>query len=228
MLAWFIWEASGLPSVGHEVRQVAGLPVCRVTLRGRDGPLLRWLTRRECGRLRRAGIRQGIWPAALPCGMRPELHPVEIYTLRRALMPQLIGQAARQKGICLPQAAVRLTADGAELSVYYAARLLAERARYLQLDVGLGQQALEQWLWQRYGLSCGGEEAVMEVSFRRGRAGDALLLGQDSRRQQVEYLTPPDLQIPEGEDREPLLAALFAAGRVKKAEIQVKSVQFDA
>ncbi len=228
MLAWFFWESSGLPSVRNEVCQIAGLPICRVTLRGRNGPLLRWLVRRENDTLRQAGIRQGIWPSALPEGLCPALRPVEVYTLRRGLMPQMIGQAARQKGVHLSRASVRLTADGAELSVYYAARLLAERARHLQLDVGLGQHALEQWLWQRYGLSCGGEEAAMEVSFRRGRAGDALLLGEDCRRQQVEYLLPPALPIPEGEDREPLLAALFAAGRVKKDEIQVKSVHFDA
>ena len=66
MLAWFFWEGSGLPSVRNEVCQIAGLPICRVTLRGRNRPLLRWLVRRENDTLRQAGIRQGIWPSALP------------------------------------------------------------------------------------------------------------------------------------------------------------------
>ena len=230
MLGWIGWEARGLPCVRHRVELLGGMPLCRVSVGGRLSPLLRLLLRREGRLLREAGIREGVWPAELPEPLRMGLAPVEVAPLRRALLPALLEQAFRQKRMTRQTASALLTAEGTSLPVYWAAQLLARRVRYLRLDTGCGQKALEDWLLSRYGLACGGAEPELEVTLRREGDASALLLGENCLRQRVDYILPPHLEgtIPGGGEGERLLAALYRQERLRPGELAVRRIHFSA
>lgn len=229
MLAWIGWEARGLPRVRHRVELLGGMPLCRVSVGGRLSPLLRLLLRREERLLREAGIREGVWPEGLPEPLQMGLAAVEVAPLRRALLPALLEQAFRQKRMTRQTASVRLTAEGTSLPVYWAAQLLAQRVRYLQLETGCGQEGLEDWLLQRYGLACGGGAPELEVTLRSAEPR-ALLLGENCAVQRVEYILPPALAdaIPKGSEGEQLLAALWRQDRLRPRELAVGRIYFSA
>ena len=230
MLGWINWKPGGLPRIRNRVELLRGMPVCRVEIAGKAMPLLRLFLPREERILRQAGVREGAWADDLPECLHLGLIPVETAPLRRAMLPALLEQAFRQKRLSGAGASVRLTAEGTSLPVYWAAQLLAQRVRYLHLDTGYGQGALEEWLLQRYGLACGGAEPGLEVTLRRDGAPSALLLGENCLRQGVEYILPPDLRgvIPGGGEGEQLLAALYRQERLRPAELAVARIHFDA
>ena len=175
MLGWIGWETRGLPRVRHRVELLGGMPLCRVSVGGRLSPLLRLLLRREGRLLREVGIREGVWPAELPEPLRMGLVPVEVAPLRRALLPALLEQAFHQKRMTRQTASALLTAEGTSLPVYWAAQLLAQRVRYLHLETGSGQEGLEDWLLQRYGLGLRRRSAGAggDAAFGGGAAGAA-------------------------------------------------------
>lgn len=230
MLAWINWEPGGLPRVRRRVELLNGMPLCRVAIGGRITPLLRLFLRRERRILREAGVRQGVWADGLPELLQLELTAVDVTPLRRAILPALLEQAFRQKRMTERTASVRLTAEGTSLPVYWAAQLLARRVRYLRLDTGCGQKALEDWLLSRYGLACGGAEPELEVTLRREGDASALLLGENCLRQRVDYILPPHLEgtIPGGGEGERLLAALYRQERLRPGELAVRRIHFSA
>lgn len=230
MLAWIAWRNGGLPRVRHRVELLGGLPLCRVEIGGRMSPLLRLLLRREERTLRRAGVREGVWSEAMPPAAQMDLAPVDVSPLRRAMLPLLLEQALRQKRLTAQTASVRLAAEGTSLPVYWAAQVLAQRVRYLHLDTGYGQAALEQWLRQRYGLAAGGAPPQLEVSLCRSGQPSALLLGENCQRQRVDYISPPALResLPQGREGECLLAALWRQNRLSVAELAVERIYFSA
>ena len=230
MLGWIGWEARGLPCVRHRVELLGGMPLCRVSVGGRLSPLLRLLLRREGRLLREAGIREGVWPAELPEPLRMGLAPVEVAPLRRARLPALLEQAFRQKRMTRQTASALLTAEGTSLPVYWAAQLLAQRVRYLHLETGSGQEGLEDWLLQRYGLACGGGAPELEVTLRSAAEPRALLLGENCAVQRVEYILPPALAdaLPDGAEGEQLLTALWRQERLRPRELAVRRIYFSA
>ena len=213
MLGWIDWKPQGLPLIRKRVELLCGMPLCRVEISGKAMPLLRPFLRREERILRQAGVREGAWRDDLP------------ECLHLGLVP-----AFRQKRLSDKNASVRLTADGTSLPVYWAAQLLVQRVRYLHLDTGYGQGALEQWLLQRYGLACGGAEPELEVTLRRDGVPSALLLGENCMRQEIDYILPPALrgEIPGGGEGERLLAALYRQDRLHLTELAVARIHFDA
>lgn len=230
MLGWIQWNPRGLPRIRHRVELLHGMPLCRVEIGGRNSPLLRLLLRREEKLLRRAGVREGVWDRRLPPALRMDLAEMEVMSLRRAMLPALLEQAFRQKRMTGQTASVRLTAEGTSLPVYWAAQLLTRRVRYLHLDTGEGQAALEDWLLKRYGLACGGAPATLEVTLRREGNASALLLGENCGEQAVEYILPPALEgvIPAGSEGEGLLAALYRQERLRPGELSVGRIHFTA
>ena len=214
MLAWINWEPGGLPRVRRRVELLNGMPLCRVEIGGRITPLLRLFLRRERRILREAGVRQGVWADGLPELLQLELTAVDVTPLRRAILPALLEQAFRQKRMTERTASVRLT----------------RRVRYLRLDTGCGQKALEDWLLSRYGLACGGAEPELEVTLRREGDASALLLGENCLRQRVDYILPPHLEgtIPGGGEGERLLAALYRQERLRPGELAVRRIHFSA
>lgn len=230
MVGWINWEMRGMPRVRHRVILLEGVPVCRIELRGRSSGFLLLHLYREKKRLQQAGIREAIFPDSLPPALRMEMRPINVSALRRAFFPALLEQAYRQKRLTSEHASVCLTAEGTSLAVYWAAQLLAQKARYLHIRVGMGEEALKEWLRQRFGVACGGSAPVLEVSLKVGDPSSALLLGEDCARQQVDYILPSALQeyAPSAREGEQLLAVLYRAGKLRAEELFVERIHFNA
>ena len=181
------------------------------------------------GRLLRRLRRQGIVRCVLPPSLTAEakrygLQGVAVEGLRLALLPQLLdmqGDLRRKTAV--------LRAEYVSSAVYRAAAVLAGRVRYLALEVERGGEELARQLRQRFGLCTGrvGEPAVT-VSFSGMPEGNAICLGEDCQRfQQITYALPEGLLEP-WPVSEQLLAVLFEAGEIKKEQIHVKTISFNA
>ena len=160
----------------------------------------------------RSGVRRCIMPEkwcreAAGYGIAP-LDPTP---LRRALLPRLLPPLAGKTAA--------LRADYADAAVAEAAHLLAQRARYVTLDIRCGGDALRWQLWQGYGISTGpGQSPELTVDFTDTVPG-ALSLGRAGElRCRVDGQILP----------ETVTAALFLAGAVKKEDIGIDSVPFNA
>ena len=196
---------------------VAVLPRGGVLAAYRRGRLLR--------RLRRQGIQQCVLPPSLTAeAKRYGLQGVAVEGLRLALLPQFLDMQGD-----LRRKTVVLRAEYVSSAVYRAAVVLAGRARYLALEIERGGEELARQLRQRFGLCTGrvGEPAVT-VSFAGMPAGNAICLGEDCQRcQQVTYALTEGLLEP-WPVSEQLLAVLFEAGEIKKEQIHVKTISFNA
>lgn len=196
----------------------------------------RWRKRRLRRLLRqmaRQGVRQAVMPPEMAALCRTEgIAPISEAPLRRALMEPLLDCFCRQNGLALQRSTVRLCAKGMNGTVEQAAVMLAQKARYMVLDIGRGQERLSDWLRREYGLSvlCGGHSAVMQVCCDDAPAGKAptLWLGRGCEaHQRVDY----QLQGPwRGRLREDpqLLSALFTERKLPAEAIGIKTVGGDA
>ena len=173
----------------------------------------------------RAGVRRAVLPAALvdeAAGWG--ISAVEVHPLRRALLPQLLDCCPAQEG-----KTVRLTAPCVTAAVREAAEVLARRARYVDLQVGQGSEELAQYLQRRYGLAVGAVNAVvLTVRFDGGGIGRSIHLGEDCAAYETIVYDAPILGAEEIPAEEQLLAALLEGEYIKKEEIQVKSILFNA
>ena len=142
------------------------------------------------------------------------------------MLPQLLTWVDREWRLGLKSGAVLLTADSSGRETLRAAVELTRRARYVLLDTGPGQAALEEELRQGLGLGMGGGPAVLEVGLgRRVRGGiPALYLGRGCGARQ--RLAVWSSQLPEAE--ESMLCALFLAEKLAIGDIQVRFVEFRA
>ncbi len=140
------------------------------------------------------------------------LRTVDVAPLRRQLLPQLLRWTAEAQHIPLEQACVRLRAGESSRAVYDAAAVIARCGRYMALETGRGQPALETWLFQRWGVGFS-PRAVLEVCFAAVPRGDvpAILLGEHCARQRV-WWTQED-----GTAAEEELAAIFFQARNEAA-----------
>ena len=207
-----------------ECRQIVGMWFCCLTLPvgGAFGGLRR---SRWWRKLQKAGVRRAVVPASLMAeAAQWGILPVEVYPLRRCLRGQLLDCCPSLQG-----KAVRLAAPYVTAAVGEAAAILAQRGRYVDLQVGQGGEELALHLQRRYGLAVGAVGTVaLTVDFGRGSMGRCIHLGEDcAQHEKVAYMA----EIPFCEDtgaQEQLLAALFGGEYIKKGEIQVKSIQFYA
>ena len=177
-------------------------------------------------RLRRYGVTRCVLPEELEGETaRWGLLPVEVDRLRLALLPRLLDLRGD-----LRRATALLRADCVTADVYRAAAVLAGRVRYLTLAVGGGEEDLARALRQRFGLCTGSvERPAVTVSFGGApEDGAAICLGPDCRRwQRVTYGLTVDMPGP-WPVSEQLLAALWEAGEIKKEQIRVKTIAFNA
>jgi len=218
---------------GYVVEGQAGSMVCRqilgmwfwcLTLPA-EGAFCSLRRRRWWRKLQKQGVRSAVLPDHLTAeGMRWGIEPVEVYSLRRALLPQLLD--------CCPPLTgktVRLAAPYVTAAVGAAAEVLAQRARYVDLQVGQGGEALAAHLQRRYGLAVGAVGTVaLTVDFGSSAMGRYIHLGEDcAARQQVVYHVEKLAGIGV-EVQEQLLSVLFGAGYLEKEEIQVKTIRFNA
>ena len=207
-----------------ERRQILGMWFCCLTL-PIGGSFLGLRRRRWWRKLQSAGVRRAVLPAHLTAeGVRWGIEPVEVYTLRRAMLPQILDRCPTLTG-----KTVRLAAPYVTAAVGAAAEVLARRARYVDLQVGQGRDELALHLQRRYGLAVGAVGTVaLTVDFGSGSLGRSIFLGEDcAARQQVVYHAEKLASVGI-EPQEQLLSALFGAGYLEKEEIQVKSIRFNA
>lgn len=207
-----------------EVRRIGGMWFCCLTLPV-NGGLLSMRRRRGWRKLQKAGVRRAVLPDHLAAeGLQWGIAPVEVYSLRRGVLPQLLDCCPTLTG-----KAVRLTAPYVTAAVREAAEILAQRGRYLDLQVGRGGEELAAYLQRRYGLAVGAVGAVaLTVDFGSDSMGRCIHLGEDcAKHEQVVYSA--ETLAREGiAAEEQLLSALLEEGYIKKEEIQVKTILFNA
>ena len=221
MLGWIICRETGGARLQPEMRQVCDLPL--LTLEA-VVPRSRWEKRRLLRALRRlrcSGVERAVVQGPLPEELLAwaGIAPMKRSTLRRALLGPLLDRTEMSWGLALRGGTVILQASRTDDAAYRAALLLTQRARYVALDTGPGQEMLAEELRRRCGLGrapAGG--ALLRVCMD-GRE-PVLYLGEEGRQRLI--LTAP--QLPEGEEM--LFSALFETGKLKIEEISIKSVEF--
>lgn len=225
MLGWIICREGTCEKL--KTRTVCGVPFLVLET---PAPR-RWRERRVLTAALRKMAQWGVRRAVVQGGELPELAafgilPLDPFPLRLALLPKLLTWVDREWSLGLKSAAVLLSADSSGGETLRAARELARRARYVLLDTGPGQAALEAELHQRLGLGSGGGPAVLEVGLgQRVRGGiPSLYLGRGCGAQQ--RLTVWSARLPEAE--ESMLCALFLAEKLSIGDIQVRFVEFRA
>lgn len=210
---------------GIEVRQILGMWFCALTLPVGDGFIALRRRRKWWRRLQKAGVRRAVLPAHLTAeAMQWGITPVEVYALRRALLPQLLDCCPTLTG-----KAVRLSAPFVTAAVGEAAEVLAQRGRYVDLQVGQGREKLALQLQRRYGLAAGAVGKVaLTVDFGSGSLGRCIHLGEDCAQHERVVYEVETLARAGIEAQEQLLSALWEGEYIKKEEIQVKTILFNA
>ena len=207
-----------------EMRQIAGMWFCTLTLPV-GGSFLGLRRRGWWRKLQKAGVRRAVLPAHLAAeGLQWGIAAVEVYSLRRALLGQILD--------CCPPLTgktVRLSAPCVTAAVGEAAEVLAQRGRYVDLQVGRGGEVLAAHLQRRYGLAVGAVGTVaLTVDFGSGSIGRCIHLGEDcAAHEQVVY--EAEMLARQGvAAEEQLLSVLWEGEYMKKEEIQVKTILFNA
>ena len=230
----YIRQEENRPFRPHLTREeMAGIPF--LVLRCGTGHTRRYIRRvqRELRQMARQGVRRAIIPPAMTALCRTEgIVPVSEAPLRRALMEPLLDCFCRQHGLDLHRSTVRLCAERRNGTVEQAAVMLVQKARYLVLDVGRGQEELSERLRLTYGLSAGhgGRGAIMQVCCDDGQAEDlpTLWLGQACEAHQrvcYQLREPWRGQI---EEDPQLLSVLFTERKLPVEAFDIKSVGSDA
>lgn len=200
-----------------EKRTVRGAEVlyCPVP-EGRDA-FAAWRRRRRFRALGKTGVRRCIVPEPWRGeAARQGLRSVEARPLRQAVLSDVL--AGRRGSLA------RIRAPRPTRAAEAAALVLAERFRYLRLDIPRCD-SLERTLLRRCGVSGGGVgEPELTVSFGGPPESDGeLCMGEDCCLwQEAEYEPVEGLEgLPTSES---LLCALWSGGYIKKEEIQLKSL----
>ena len=207
-----------------EMRQIAGMWFCALTLPV-GGAFLGLRRRRWWRKLQKKGVRRAVLPAHLAAeGLQWGIAAVEVYSLRRALLGQILD--------CCPPLTgktVRLSAPCVTAAVGEAAEVLAQRGRYVDLQVGRGGEVLAAHLQRRYGLAVGAVGTVaLTVDFGCGSLGRCIHLGEDCAAHEQVVYEAETLECESVAAQEQLLSALWEGEYMKKEEIQVKTILFNA
>ena len=203
-----------------ERRQVLGMWFLAATL-PTEGIFCSIRRRRVWRTLQKAGVRRAVMSEALTEEASSwGIAPVEVFPLRRALLPQLLDLLPSLQGKTAALTAPCLTTD-----VETAACLLARRCRYLRLELGRGREELAQRLYCRFGLTVGAVgEPTVSICFHGTAEGRYLCLGEDCAAYQEVTYTVAELEKMGIIPQEMLLAALFEGGYLPKEAICVKSI----
>lgn len=210
------------------------VPFLTMEITGREGILRRHRVQRGWQEMYRCGVRRAVMPLHLTeeaaCW---GIAPVEEAALRRTMLPELLSWLENDRKIYLQQGTVCLRASCADRAVMEAAELLAQRARYLVLQIDRGQETLETHLRREFGLSSrAGGRPMAEVCFG-AEAGTAptIFIGRGCAGQQrVEWCLREEWRerILPWEPSPQLLAALFQEDALPASAISVKSIGFHA
>lgn len=209
-LAWVVPGRAGAETV-----DVCGAAVLRCPVPDGMNAFAQWRRARRFRRLKRAGIRQLAVPEAWQDEARRwGLRPVEPWPLRREV---LLRELEQRRGTiaCIRASRPSRAAEEAALA-------LAQRFRYLQLDIPRSD-GLQRTLLRRFGVSGAAPgQAELTVSFDGPPQTDGeLCLGEDCCGwQAAQYLPLPGWEGPELP--EDLLCALWSGGYIKKEDIHLK------
>ncbi len=230
MLGWLCWS-EGRERAGRA--EIAGLPVLRVPVRRREGTP-EWLLRRRvraAGRtLARAGVRRAILPEEFPYGellAGEGVFPVETLPLWRALAAELAWKALRERGA--GGEGVVICADALTGEVRRTVEALLRRCRTVSLDAPDPEGAYARVLRRRLGAAlrtgdAGAEVRLLFVRRRPERAGDIPLYpGAEGPKAALRLPEAWEARMPKGAQREGVIAALLAAGRLQREEIAIDS-----
>lgn len=175
-------------------------------------------------------VRQAIAPPHLAencCAVGIKL--ISDAPLRQAMMESLLDCFCRQNGLDIHCGAVRLCAQRANQTAWRAADLLATKARYVSLAVGMGQNEISHWLRREYGLSAGEgkRHTIMQICCddAKGENIPTLWLGHGcEKHQRVTYrVNEPWRSCVE--ETPALLSVLFEEGKLPVEAIDIKSVE---
>ena len=230
MLGWLCWSERRERAGRAEI---AGLPVLRVPVRRREGTP-EWLLRRRvraAGRtLARAGVRRVIVPEEFPYGellAGEGVFPVETVPRGRALAAELAWRELQRRGV--PAGSVAVRADALTGEVRRTVEALLRRCRTVSLDAPDPEGAYARVLRRRLGAALRTGDAGAEVRLlfvRRGpeRAGDIPLYpGAEGPKAALRLPEAWEARMPAGAQREGVIAALLAAGRLRREEIAIDS-----
>lgn len=205
---------------GIERRQIGGMWFLAATLPA-EGLGYRVRRRRIWRALQKMGVRRAVMePEIMAEASCWGIFPVEVVSLRRALLPQLMDLLPPLQGKTASLIAPCLTTD-----VEAAACFLARRCRYLRLEIAQGREELARRLYTRFGLTAGsvGQTAVT-ICFGGVAQGRSLCLGEDCAALQEITYAVEKLEKEGVKPQEMLLAALFDGGYLPKEAILVKSI----
>ena len=230
MLGWLCWS-EGQERAGRA--ELAGLPVLRVPVRRKNGTP-EWLLRRRvraAGRtLARAGVRRVILPEGFSYGALlagEGVFPVETLPLWRSLAAELAWRALRERGAGGEGAAV--CADTLTGEVRRTVEALLRRCRTVSLDAPDPEGDYARALRRSLGavLRTGDAGAEVRLLFARRepeRAGDIPLYpGAEGPKAALQLPEAWEARMPKGAQREGVIAALLAAGRLQREEIAIDS-----
>lgn len=241
MFGYVDWQKETRGAMRLNRENIGGVAFAVLTVCGRGGFLFSHRLRRAAGKMQRWGVRQVVCPPDFP---REEFFaPVGIdgvpeQELRRALLGQLLDQVCAAHRLSLRRGAAALIARRATREVWQAGEALAQRVRYVILCVGQGGDALGDHLRYTYGISAAAA-APVEPSLclyytdlpREQPFSAYLCLGEHCAQEQTLRCTVSEEwrdMLGGKEITTQLLAALFAAGRIRAEDIKVESITFPA
>ena len=208
---------------------LCGVPFLAVRVERGRGLRGRYALRRAAKRLQRAHVRQAVFPPdfpALPLFASYGVAEPDIRALRGEKAEEVVRAALWRRGLRPGTATLALEGGALSRSAADTVLALARSVRYLSLRFP-DAEALAARLRREYGVAVQHTGAA-DVVVRWGTgtaAEDALpmLLPLYDASLAVEYASdtlPPEAL------REPMLAALLAAGALRTEELHVKSVKF--
>ena len=228
MFGYVVYPARRL---AMEERRLAGIMFLRVELPCRRPWRMGAAVRRAAGGMRARRITQAVFPIGFPYQeqfCRWGIRPVSDLALRREMAPETLAARLEAEGIRPERSAAAVLADGPTPQVEELLRRLAPRFRHLALWAGGGEEALVHRLRWEMGVALRVAEAPALFHGVQGalllrRPPDqgtlppvALALWQGSQGDLTPYFMLPEI---EGNPQpEQLLAALFAAGEIKKED----------
>lgn len=210
-------------SISMERTQLLGLPVLRVSLVSGG-----YWEKHRLSRAARLLKRQGVHTVLMPKDFdrwdifaRQGLTGVNVLPLYRAMADKLVLAELKRRGVEPQKACVILRGEQVDADLARTARALCPRVRSVAIQTQWGAQHLSRELYWEFGaVAATGERGDVTVCFGGERQEGELGLCTQPELLGLE-LQADGLTVPEELEWEPVLAALWQAGRLKAEQLYV-------